>query len=112
MPVKTGASGGASVEPEIDPNARAGAKLFLSQTCATCHQGGSSQLGPSLNGIYGKPVILSDGTRVVANEAYLRSSILNPQQQIVKGYPAAMPSFAHLKPEQVDQLVAYIKSLQ
>jgi mono/diheme cytochrome c family protein len=112
MPMKTGASGEAAVEAVIDPNVRLGAKLFVSQTCATCHQGGSSQLGPSLNGISGKPVILADNTRVVANDAYLRSSILNPTEQIVKGYPAAMPSFAHLEPEQVDQLVAYIKSLK
>jgi cytochrome c oxidase subunit 2 len=112
VPMKTASNGAAVAEPVIDPNVKAGAKLFVSQTCATCHQGGSSQLGPSLNGIYGKPVILADNTRVVANDAYLRSSILNPQAQIVKGYPAAMPSFAHLKPEQVDQLVAYIKSLK
>jgi uncharacterized membrane protein len=112
MPVKTASSGAAVTESVIDPSVKAGAKLFISQTCATCHQGGSSQLGPSLNGIYNKTVILADNTRVVANEAYLRSSILNPQEQIVKGYPAAMPSFAHLQPEQVDQLVAYIKSLK
>jgi mono/diheme cytochrome c family protein len=111
-PAKTKTSGEVVVEPVIDPNVKAGAKLFISQTCATCHQGGSSQLGPSLNGIYGKTVILADNTRVVANDAYLRSSILNPQEQIVKGYPAAMPSFAYLEPEQVDQLVAYIKSLK
>lgn len=107
------ASGGKAVEEiVIDPNVQAGAKLFVSQTCATCHQGGSSQLGPSLNGIYGSTVILADGSRVVANEAYLRSSILQPQSQIVQGYPAAMPSFAYLEPEQVDQLVAYLKSLK
>jgi len=110
--VKTTPSGAVVAEPVIDPAARAGSKLFISQTCATCHQGGSSQLGPSLNGIYGNPVILADGTRVVADEAYLRTSISNPQEQIVKGYPAAMPSYSHLKPEQIDQLVAYIKSLK
>jgi len=114
--IPTAPSGGSGSEPAtesvIDPNVKAGARLFVSQTCATCHQGGSSQLGPSLNGIYGRTVILADGSRTVSNEAYLRSSILNPQGQIVKGYPAAMPSFAHLEPEQVDQLVAYLKSLK
>jgi uncharacterized membrane protein len=111
-PLKTASGGVAVAESVIDPNVRAGAKLFVGQTCATCHQAGSSQLGPALNGLYGSTVILADNTRVVANEAYLRSSILHPQEQIVKGYPAAMPSFAHLEPEQVDQLVAYIKSLK
>jgi cytochrome c oxidase subunit 2 len=96
----------------VDPLAKAGAKLFISQTCATCHQAGSSQLGPSLNGLYGTTVLLADGTRTQANESYLRESILQPQAKLVKGYPAAMPSFAHLKPEQVDELVAYIKSLR
>jgi len=95
----------------VDPLARAGAKLFISQTCATCHQAGSSQLGPSLNGLYGTTVLLADGTRTQANDSYLRESILQPQAKLVKGYPAAMPSFAHLEPGQVDELVAYIKSL-
>lgn len=110
-PVKMATANGEIVEAVIDPNVKAGARLFVSQTCATCHQGGS-QLGPSLNGIYGQTAILADNTRVVRNDAYLRTSILYPQEHIVKGYPAAMPSFAYLKPEQVDQLVAYIKSLK
>jgi cytochrome c oxidase subunit 2 len=97
---------------QIDPLAKAGERLFISQTCATCHQAGSSQLGPALNGLYGSTVLLADGTRVKADESYLRESILQPQAKIVKGYPAAMPAFAHLKPEQVDELVAYIKSLK
>ena len=103
-------TGAAAVQ--IDPLAKAGERLFISQTCATCHQAGSSQLGPALNGLYGSTVLLADGTRVKADESYLRESILQPQAKIVKGYPAAMPAFAHLKPEQVDELVAYIKSLK
>jgi uncharacterized membrane protein len=94
------------------PGVKAGAKLFVSQGCAACHQVGSSQLGPSLQAVHGSTRILSDGTRVVATDAYLRNSILLSQSQVVKGYPPAMPSFSHLDPAQVDDLVAYIKSIK
>ena len=94
----------------MDPAAREGAKWFVSQGCAACHQTGSAQLGPNLQGIFGSTQILTDGSTVIADVTYLRHSIIQPQLQIVKGYAAAMPPFAHLSPEQIDQLVAYLKS--
>ena len=57
------------------------------------------------------PRSLTDDTKVIADEAYLRESIRQPQQRIVKGFAAAMPPYAHLSDEQVEQLVAYLKSL-
>jgi cytochrome c1 len=47
---------------------------------------------------------------VIADETYLRKSITQSQLQIVKGYAAAMPPFVHLSAEQIEQLVAYLKS--
>jgi len=94
-----------------DPEAQAGAKLFVSQGCAACHQTGASQLGPQLTGIFGSSQILTNDSSIVVDEAYLRESILRPQLKVVKGFAPAMPPFAHLSVEQVDQLVAYLKSL-
>lgn len=88
-----------------------GARLFLSQGCAACHQTGSSQLAPDLHGIFGASRPLADGSQVTADEDYLRRSILQPQAQIVKGYAPAMPAYAHLAEDQIDQLVAYLKTL-
>jgi len=49
---------------------------------------------------------------VVADEAYLRESILRPQAKIVAGYRTQMPTFeGQVTEEQLLQLIAYIKSL-
>jgi cytochrome c oxidase subunit II len=65
-----------------------------------------------LNGLYGNPVHLSDGTTVIADERYLRDSILLPQRQVVAGYAPIMPSFSgQLSEEDLLALVAYLKSI-
>ncbi len=61
-----------------------GEKLFEQYGCATCHL--SDQPGPSLRNVYGHPVQLEDGRTVVADEAYIRESILNPSAKVVKGF--------------------------
>lgn len=54
----------------------------------------------------------TDETTLIAAESYIRSSIKQPTANIVKGYPPAMPPFAHLPEDQIEALVAYIKSLK
>lgn len=87
-----------------------GGRLFVSQGCAACHQAGASQLAPGLKGIFNSTQILTDDSKIIADEAYLRASIKQPQVQVVKGYAAAMPALP-LTEVQIDQLVAYLKSL-
>ena len=53
-----------------------GAKLFADLTCNTCHLDNGQGLGPVLKGLYGKPVLLSNGQTVTADDAYIRESIL------------------------------------
>ena len=80
--------------------------------CASCHAGGPQQRGAKLEGIYGKEVKLVGGSTVVANDEYIRNSILNPGAQIVEGYQPIMPTFkGQVTEEQLLGLVAYIKSL-
>jgi uncharacterized membrane protein len=88
-----------------------GGKLFVSQGCAACHQPGSAQIAPNLHRVYNSSRLFSDDTSAIADEAYLRESIRQPHKRIVKGYAAAMPPYAHLTDGQVDQLLAYLKSL-
>ncbi|HUZ47432.1 MAG TPA: cytochrome c oxidase subunit II [Terriglobia bacterium] len=86
-----------------------GEKLYHQFGCITCHGTGK---GPAFAGLYGKTVTLSNKQTVVANEAYLRESILYPTAQIVNGYPPIMPTFkGQVSEDQVLQLIAYIKSL-
>lgn len=80
--------------------------------CASCHAGGADQRGAKLEGIYNKEVKLVGGQTVVADDAYIRNSILNPSSQIVEGYQPIMPTFkGQVTEEQLVALVAYIKSL-
>ncbi|MFI5280765.1 MAG: cytochrome c oxidase subunit II [Gemmatimonadales bacterium] len=102
----------AAQQASVSP-AAAGEALFTQKACATCHQPQGGALGPSLLGIYGKPVKLQDGSEVVADDAYIRESILNPTAKIVAGFQPVMPTFqGQLDEEQIRQLIEYIKSLK
>ncbi len=92
---------------------QAGQDLFRNKLgCASCHEGGASQRGAKLEGIYGKEVKLTTGQTVIADDEYIRNSILNPSGQIVEGYQPIMPTFkGQVTEEQLVSLVAYIKSL-
>jgi cytochrome c oxidase subunit 2 len=92
--------------------AQAGETLFTQMGCVTCHAAGAESRGPNLHGVYGKEVKLADGTTVIANEEYIRESIVNPSAKVVAGFAPVMPSFKNnLSDEDVLNLVAYIKSL-
>ena len=91
----------------------AGERLFTQFACVTCHLSNGTGRAPSLNGVFGANVLLADGSTVVADEAYIRESILQPKAKIVAGYQPVMPTFQGLvTEEQILNLTAYIKSLQ
>ena len=106
---------GMPAECENEPNAEAcwGAKLRNTKGCVACHQidGATQQPGPNWKGIFGKERSFTDGTSAVADEAYLRGSIMDPWSQLVTGYGKVMPPIA-LHEDEVNALVAYIKTLQ
>jgi cytochrome c oxidase subunit 2 len=89
-----------------------GERLFRDLACITCHQAGAEARGPVLDGLFGRPVELADGRMVLADENYLRESIVNPPAKLVAGYQALMPTFQGLVSEEgLLELLAYIKSL-
>ena len=93
--------------------AERGAQLFTQLACVTCHLADGSGRGPSLAGLFGSTVTLDNGTKVVADESYLRESILTSQAKTVKGYEHIMPTFQGLINEDgMAALIEYIKSLQ
>jgi cytochrome c oxidase subunit II len=99
-------------EQPADDMAQQGASLFRSLGCSGCHSARSKVHAPSLEGLYGRPVPLQDGSVVTADERYIRDSILQPRREIAAGYPPLMPSFAgQIGEDEVLQLIAYIKSL-
>jgi len=92
--------------------ASAGETLFTDLGCISCHRSDSGARGPQLVGLFGKRVQLQGGAMLVADENYLRESILDPQAKIVAGFQPIMPTFKGLvTEEQLMQLIAYIKSL-
>jgi cytochrome c oxidase subunit 2 len=93
--------------------ASAGEKLFQSLGCATCHLPNDAGRAPSLVAILGKTVALQGGRSIVADENYVRESILEPNAKIVSGYQPIMPTFKGLVSEEgVMQILAYLKSLK
>lgn len=89
-----------------------GQTLFQQLGCSTCHRFDVQGRGPNLTGIFGKPVALEDGRTVIADENYVRESILSPAAKIVSGFKPIMPSFqGQVSEDQLNSLVAYIKSL-
>jgi cytochrome c oxidase subunit 2 len=92
--------------------AASGEKLFQSLACANCHRVDGTGRGPSLVGIFGKPVQLAGGQKVTADENYVRESILNPAAKVVANYQPVMPTFQGLvTEEELLQLIEYVKSL-
>jgi cytochrome c oxidase subunit 2 len=97
-------------QTQVESMAAAGARLFLQLGCQTCHVSEGTGLGPPLRGLFGKQLKLQSGKMVVADDAFLRSAILNPMP--IPGYPPTMPTFqGQVNEDEVLQIVAYIKSL-
>jgi cytochrome c oxidase subunit 2 len=92
--------------------AAAGEKLFQDLACVTCHRADAQGRGPVLQGLFGKTVRLQSGETIVADESYLRESILHPNAKVTAGFQPIMPAFQGLISEdQLLQLIEYIKSL-
>ena len=94
-----------------------GKSLFSANGCSACHSlSGGTGVGPSLNGIAGTKVTLTNGQTITADDAYLEQSIANPDAQVVKGYSAGAMSAAiagynlSTKPGDIRALVAFMKS--
>ena len=93
--------------------AMTGEQLFRETTCVTCHLNDGTGRGPSLAGLPGSMVALADGRTVLADDNYLRESILNSQAKVVRGFAPIMPVYqGQLSEENVLLLISHIKSLK
>ena len=89
-----------------------GESLFRQLGCSGCHGAHAAVRAPPLEGLYGRQVPLKGGRTAIADDRYLRDSILLPHKEIAAGYDPVMPSFAGQvsDPELLD-LIAYIRRL-
>jgi cytochrome c oxidase subunit 2 len=101
-------SGGGGAEAP----AQRGEKLFQQLGCETCHRADSLARCPDLRGLFGRTVRLQTGETLVADEAYIRESIINPGAKIVAGYESIMPTFKGLVTEEgILDLITYVRAL-
>jgi cytochrome c oxidase subunit II len=96
------------------PLAVRGERIVKKAGCLNCHAiEGPTKVGPDFKGVYGRKVALEGGKTAVADEDYLRESIVDPQAKIVKGFPPVMPTFkTTLSSDDIDAVVAYLKTLK
>jgi len=113
-------TGGKLVAKVVKPTVEIGKSIYNTYGCAACHStdgSKSGKTGPTWRGLYrAKRVLLNDGSTVVADEAYLRESIVAPTAKVAKGAvngEAGMPAYAGvLSDEQIESLILFIKSLK
>lgn len=97
--------------PQEPGLAQYGFALFRQLGCSGCHAAGSSVHAPSLAGLLGRQVHLQDGRTVLADENYVRDSILLPRKDVVAGFEPVMPSFAgQVSEEDLQALIAYLRA--
>jgi len=94
-----------------------GPQLFQEKGCQACHSiDGTPLVGPTVKGLFGKTVtVITDGKerQVVADETYLRRSLLEPNADVVKGFPPIMPSQKGLiTDEELEGIIRYMKELK
>ncbi|MGE5463727.1 MAG: cytochrome c oxidase subunit II [Syntrophothermus sp.] len=90
-----------------------GQALVSASGCAACHStNGSAGIGPTWFGLFGSQVPISGDGTVTADEAYIHESIKAPQAKIVAGFEnQLMPNYG-FNDDQINDIVAYIKTLK
>jgi cytochrome c oxidase subunit 2 len=102
---------GAAKGAPVKTMEEAGKQLYARFACGSCHDPDMKR-GPILAGLYGKPVKLRDGRTVIADDDYLRKSLVEPNSDIAEQWQQVMPSYKDdLTEEQILQLIAYMKSM-
>jgi cytochrome c oxidase subunit 2 len=94
--------------------AQAGERLYRTLGCAQCHTvDGTASTGPTWKGLFGRQVPLQGGNSVVADEDYVRESIMDPQAKIVAGFQPVMPTFkGRITDQEISAIIAYVKTLR
>ncbi|MDA1257201.1 MAG: cytochrome c [Chloroflexi bacterium] len=87
-----------------------GQTLFATKGCSACHSTGDNQvIGPGLAGIGDRAVSRVAG---LTADSYLEEAIRDPGTFLVEGFANLMPPiFADLPDSEVEELIAYLKSL-
>ena len=108
---------GRELRREIPAALPPGLQLIQEKGCLACHStDGTPRVGPTLKAIFGKTItVITEGKerQIQVDEEYLRRSLLEPNADIVKGYPPIMPSQKGLSTEaEIREMIGYMKELK
>jgi len=89
-----------------------GKKVLDDKGCLACHSvDGSAGLAPTLKGIWGTTVELSDGTKRTVDAEFVGQLLHDPSKYVIKGYPPVMPDL-RLSDQEIQQIEDYLKGLK
>ncbi|MFG0256743.1 MAG: c-type cytochrome [Phycisphaerales bacterium JB043] len=99
--------------PDVDPPHEIGEILYRVKGCNACHSvDGAANVGPTWQGVFGSARTFSNAPSAMADENYIRESILDPAAKLVAGFPNQMVSYqGQLTEQEIDWIIAYIKTL-
>lgn len=91
-----------------------GRAVAVEHGCLRCHTtDGTPHIGPSFANLYGTIVPLADGGTILADEAYLTQSMMDPLAHVHRGYQPIMPSYKGLlQAPEVAALLELMKALR
>ena len=107
--------GDESAGPKVMSMADKGKEIYKTRACIGCHSlNGTKMTGPTWKGLYGAERVFTDGSKGVADDNYLKESILNSNAKIVKGYaPNQMPAYqGQLTDEDITAVIEFIKTVK
>ena len=90
-----------------------GETLVTQNGCQGCHTiDGSPGTGPTWLGIYGRREEMADGSVITIDDAYIKESILHPQEKIVSGFEGIIMPTYEFSDDQLSDIIAYMKTLK
>lgn len=107
------AEGVTAVAPESDL-VSIGRNVAAKRACLSCHTlDGQPHIGPTWVGLFESKVTLEGGRTVIADEAYLTRSMMDPARDVVAGFKNVMPVYrGRLDEPEVAALVELIRALR
>jgi cytochrome c oxidase subunit 2 len=90
-----------------------GELLYNKQGCKACHSlDGSKLVGPSLKNVYGYEFKMIDGRTLLADDAFIKESILEPNATVVEGYQPVMTPYAGiLDDREIEAIIEFLKTI-
>lgn len=90
-----------------------GELLVNQQGCKVCHSlDGTKLVGPSFKNLYGFEFLTTDGSTIVADDAYIKESILTPNVSVIAGFQPVMTPFAgKLDGRKIEAITEFLKTI-